>query len=133
MFTSFKCCDLWIIGLNWSTSPVMFSVHRSRRQTNLGSLSSVIRSLPQRVATTPRAASAAERTRLCRRSETSCRAHPRCSARKVSVSVCDSARREIWFFLTRIMRVKSEYFFQTRSLHMMNPQNDLTHTRGGMK
>lgn len=64
-------------------------------ETNRGSLSSVIRSPPQRVVRTPRAASAAERKERCRRSENSCRAPPRCLALKVSVSVCDSVLWEM--------------------------------------
>lgn len=55
-------------------------------QTNLGSLSSAIRSPPRRVATTLRAASTAGRRARCRRSESSCRAPPHCSAPKVSVA-----------------------------------------------
>lgn len=53
---------------------------------------------------TPRAASAAERKEPCRRSETSCRAPPRCSVLKVSVSVCYSLLWETFNFYLVLCR-----------------------------
>lgn len=80
----------------------IYTVHADR--LTYGSLSFVIRALSQR-AKTPRAASAAERKERCRRSETSCRAPPRCSALKVGVCVCLTLVCEI------LCKTSNFYFF----------------------
>lgn len=77
---------------------------------------SLIRALPQRVVTTPRSASAAGRKERCRRSETSCRAPPRCSALKVSTRlvIVGDVKLELSLLKT-IVGLKNVLYFEHKT------------------